>query len=799
MELQFAEMNTQSSYRVLVIDPDESLRGVYSCMLPADGAQPDQPGLSGNVGAAMATASAAVQVRKDIPGFELDFASDWEEGLEKCREAATESPYVMAFVDAGVSPTWNGIRAISRMLVEFSEMQLVVCLGSSDFSWYDLEDDLGYNDRLLVLKKPFDTMEFRQAACCLASKWDLAHKSQSDLRRLQRLVNERTAKLQEANLSLQNNIAEMKPAEHRLMTQYLASQALARAKTLDEAMESVFHIVCTNLDFDWGAMWELDVEANVLKIGWQWNIANRDLDDFTKTSRVTLLERGGGLPGRVWNTGREEWVQDITLDTDFRRSGAQSQHGLRTAAGIPIYCGTRMTGVMEFISRGEKPVDAELLRTFVLIGSSVGQFIERKQAEDDLKRQRDYVDQIIRESPALVVGVAPDGRTTFANPAVAFHTEYPAEELIGKNWWQTLYPGDASGQVTEFFGKLKEGPVHDHEMILTTRSGAKRTVSWNSLAKYNHKGELVELIGFGNDITQRKKAEAEKNMMELHMRRAQKLESIGQLAAGIAHEINTPTQYLGDNIRFLQTSFADLRRLHGHYESILTAARENRLTHEVVAETEELIKQSNFAFLLDEIPQAIDQSLEGVKRVARIVRAMKDFSHPGATEKTRIDLNRAIETTLIVAANEWKYVAEIETQFDPKLPPVVCHPGELNQVILNLVVNAAHAIADVVDTNKGEKGIITATTKLCGEWAEIRIRDTGTGIPEKIRDRIFDPFFTTKPVGKGTGQGLAIAHSVVVDQHGGRLNFETEVGKGTEFVIRLPLNPPPKDWKKGRP
>jgi len=152
-----------------------------------------------------------------------------------------------------------------------------------------------------------------------------------------------------------------------------------------------------------------------------------------------------------------------------------------------------------------------------------------------------------------------------------------------------------------------------------------------------------------------------------------------------------------------------------------------------------------------------------------------------------VDLNHAIENTITVAKNEWKYVAEMETDFDPALPPVPCLPGELNQVILNMIINAAHAIADVMGDGSKGKGTIRITTRRDGNWAEIRISDTGTGIPEAIRDRIFDPFFTTKEVGKGTGQGLAIARSMIVDKHGGTIDFETQEGKGTTFIIRLPL------------
>ncbi len=184
---------------------------------------------------------------------------------------------------------------------------------------------------------------------------------------------------------------------------------------------------------------------------------------------------------------------------------------------------------------------------------------------------------------------------------------------------------------------------------------------------------------------------------------------------------------------------------------------------------------------------AIQQSLEGLDHVTHIVRAMKEFSHPGNKEKKTYDINKAIKNTITVTRNEWKYIADMVTDFDSTLPPLSCLPGDFNQVLLNIIMNAAHATADFVGDNPGKKGTIAVSTHNDDQWAEIRIRDTGSGIPEKIRSRIFDPFFTTKEVGRGTGQGLAISRSVVVDKHGGTINIETEMGKGTTFIIRLPI------------
>ena len=289
------------------------------------------------------------------------------------------------------------------------------------------------------------------------------------------------------------------------------------------------------------------------------------------------------------------------------------------------------------------------------------------------------------------------------------------------------------------------------------------------------------LIGMGFD-------NAERKLLQMQLLQAQKLEAIGQLAAGIAHEINTPTQFVSDNTRFLKDSFDDLLVLREACEELLKAIAERKVDLETVSRVRQKIEESDIDYLSTEIPTAIDQSLEGISRIAEIVRAMKEFSHSSGKEKTPTDLNRCVRSTVTVARNEWKYVADIVTELDPDLAPVPSLSGELNQVILNIVVNAAHAIGDTLRENSStEKGTITVETRHAPPWAEITIRDTGTGIPEEIRHRVFDPFFTTKGVGKGTGQGLAIARHVVVEQLGGELTFETETGRGTTFHIRLPL------------
>jgi PAS domain S-box-containing protein len=298
---------------------------------------------------------------------------------------------------------------------------------------------------------------------------------------------------------------------------------------------------------------------------------------------------------------------------------------------------------------------------------------------------------------------------------------------------------------------------------------------------------LIGSIHIARDITARKEAEKEQKKLQSQLLHAQKLESVGQLAAGIAHEINTPTQYIGTNIDFLDEAFRDVGEVVAHLQTLLRAEAEGNMAPTLFEEARQAIENADWEYLATEIPSAIGQSRDGLKRVTSIVRAMKEFSHPGSKDKVAVNLNTIIQTTITVATNEWKYVAEIQTDLDPNLPAIPCLSDELGQVILNMVVNAAHAIAEKLGENpEGQKGTISLATRQDESGVELRISDTGAGIPEAIRRRIFDPFFTTKQVGKGTGQGLAIVHDVITEKHQGSIALESEVGVGTTFIIRLP-------------
>jgi PAS domain S-box-containing protein len=405
---------------------------------------------------------------------------------------------------------------------------------------------------------------------------------------------------------------------------------------------------------------------------------------------------------------------------------------------------------------------------------------ERILAQEALRSANEQSALFINSVPSILVGMDTHGRITRWNFAAADAFGLSESEVVGRQLAQCGIHWRSPDMQREVQNWCKQRERRRYDGISFEKNGETRllgvTVNWTD-SPTEFGGELLIV---GSDIT-------EKRMLEEQLRQAQKLEAIGQLAAGIAHEINTPTQYVGDNTNFLKESWTVLAPLLAAARQLRQDAGSGPVPPASLEDFDNCVATADLGYLQEEIPRAIDQSLDGIQRVSKIVRAMKEFSHPGNEEKCELDINKAIETTLTVARNEWKYVAEIKTKFAPDLPLVPCHAGEFNQVVLNLVINAAHAVAKALGDPPHGKGTITVSTEHDGAGVRISLQDTGTGISEDIRSRVFDPFFTTKPVGQGTGQGLAMAHSAIVRRHGGKIWFETETGKGTTFFIWLPL------------
>jgi PAS domain S-box-containing protein len=394
---------------------------------------------------------------------------------------------------------------------------------------------------------------------------------------------------------------------------------------------------------------------------------------------------------------------------------------------------------------------------------------ERRSLQDALSHERTVLRTMIDMIPAYIYAKDAQSRFTAANKLIAHRMGTTPEGLLGKTDFDFYPPEMAEKFFNDEQALIQSGkPLIDCEEIAQdSETGLDRVLLTSKIPLRDEQGNLTGVVGIGFDITDRKAA-------ELRMASSDRLESIGRLAAGVAHEINTPIQYLNDSVSFIREGVGEL------------LAHIDRLQSELEQKTGQKPQPNeDVEYMRAELPPAMSRVADGLTRIAEIVRSMKNFSHADQGAKCEVDLNAAIASTLVIARSEYRECAEVETHYG-QIPGVVCHGGQINQVVLNLVVNSAHAISDRVKRDGG-RGRIVVKTSVDGEFVLITISDTGGGIPEAIRSRIFDPFFTTKEVGRGTGQGLSIARNVIVKGHGGDLDFECEMGVGTTFYIRLPI------------
>jgi len=511
------------------------------------------------------------------------------------------------------------------------------------------------------------------------------------------------------------------------------------------------------------------------------------VEDDPADARVVerhLVDAGGGITSDWVQTVAEaaqrlqkEEYDLILLDLGLPdASGLEALVALRAVADLtPIIVLTGSDDYKQGLSAVREGAQDYLEKRRVnagMLSRIVSYSVERNNFHRDLLRATRRYQDLFNNVPVALFTANQDGVLKTANAACVKLLSCKGMPLDKVNFLDLLFE---PGKRAQFLDQIaKQRAVEHWETTIQDCKGGNLNVLVNAAPLYNSSQTFAGWEGCLTDISMLKQTLEERDRLEDNLRQAQKLEAIGQLAAGIAHEINTPTQYVGDNLRFLKESFGELDSMLGQ----LVDVGGDRAS--------EIIDATDFEYLKEEIPRALNQSLEGVDRVAKIVRAMKEFSHP-AREKTATDLNRAIQSTITVASNEWKYVAEIEMDLDSDLPAVHCSPAEFNQVVLNIVVNAAHAISDVVGDGGKGKGTIRVRTRADGDFAIIDISDSGSGMPPHVQQRIFEPFFTTKEVGKGTGQGLAIAHNVIVDKHGGTIKVASSPGAGTTFTIRLPI------------
>jgi len=382
---------------------------------------------------------------------------------------------------------------------------------------------------------------------------------------------------------------------------------------------------------------------------------------------------------------------------------------------------------------------------------------------------------MLESIPAILIGLDPDGRIVLWNAAAARNFGLIPNQAVGRLLVDVPIPWADESTPRSLIRELESDKAQlMPEVPFVNASGVRRVLSLTT-TPVSHGPLGTGALILGTDMT-------EHLSLQSQVRHSQKLESVGQLAAGIAHEINTPIQYVGHSIHFLQEAFDDMSAILASYKELRESVQDIDCASKAISAIDEAEEEADLELLEEEIPGAIQRAIEGVGRVATIVGAMKRFAHPGAASFAPANINEAVQVTLTVANNELRYVADVHQQLG-SIPPVECDLGDINQVLLNLIVNAAHAIQEKSE----DKGTITIRTRQRGESVRIEISDTGNGIPEDVADNIFDPFFTTKEVGKGTGQGLAIAHTIVCEKHCGTLTFESVQGKGTTFFIELPV------------
>lgn len=440
-------------------------------------------------------------------------------------------------------------------------------------------------------------------------------------------------------------------------------------------------------------------------------------------------------------------------------------------------------GAVDYIT---KPIRSLIVRT------RVHAYLQMKLQRDNIESQvlvrtaelravNEELDILINSFQNIIIGVSTKDCITRWNPSAENIFGIATKDVAGKrfheakiNWnWDTVYEAIGKCIIT---GKS----IRVDDMKFENINGKIGVLGLTFNPLRNDKNILQGFMILGKDVT-------EQRILETQLLQSNKLEAIGQLAAGVAHEINTPLQFIGDNLKFLDISFERLLSMLDIFEKSAKNIKDYDSCLTALKQTEELSKSIKLPYLLQHIPRALKQSMDGIARVSGIVQSMKAFSHPGAGIKMPADINKSIENTVTISRNEWKYDCELQLELDPSIPDVPCFESEFNQVILNLIINAKDAIVEAKNNNIIKNGLIIIRTGRDHDNVIIRIEDNGAGIPDDIKKRIFDPFFTTKEVGKGTGQGLPISHSIIVEKHGGMLYFESEIGRGTAFIIKLPI------------
>ncbi len=545
-----------------------------------------------------------------------------------------------------------------------------------------------------------------------------------------------------------SSVATPDPCPHRIAAQFAVTRILAEAPTLREAAPRLLAAVCTEMSWECGAIWSVESEGDQLHCVDAQARPGLALEPFLAETASKRFERGVGLPGRVMATGKPAWITDVTVDDNFPRRHAADAVGLRTAFGFPIAVEGTVIGVIEFFCREVREADDGLLAMMDDIGRQIGQFVARRRAEDALRRQTTLYGALLQAQSDLGDGIAlcKGDRVVYANEAMGRILGYTPEELrMLPSFFVFALPEDLA-RLRAMHARRMAGDPRDDHLAISVRHRSGRRVDLD-LAMKSYGSDFSEFVAIVRDVTERKALEA-------RLIRADRMASLGTLAAGVAHEINNPLTYVLLHLGYLARELPKLgAALRGNDDA------ERRL---------------------DDLGRRIAETLDGVERVELIVRDLKLFSRPEAERREPVDVRRVIDSAANMAASEIRHRARLRKEY-MHVRPILATEARLGQLFLNLLVNAAQAIPE----GEADKNEISISVHEKGERVVVEVRDTGCGIPPEVQARIFDPFFTTKPVGVGTGLGLSICHGIV-ESLGGEIRVESRPGAGSKFTVLLP-------------
>lgn len=564
---------------------------------------------------------------------------------------------------------------------------------------------------------------------------------------------------------------------------HVVARVIAERVPFLEACLRIARAICQGSDWHLASIWAPG-EGDWMRCAGTWARPGYDAAAFEDALRTIEVEVGAGFAKRGWSCDSPDWIPDISADPQTPQARLAVAAGFHSSFSVPIGAEDEVFAVLEFFSRTYRDPDLSLLELIATSGRQLSARVLRERAEQRALRAemaqkaiRVTLDAVLECAPSVILAVDEHGKIQFINKVLP-HQQMV--DVIGSDWLQHVLPGDDDQHRAHLRRVLATGVAETYEATVVGpgRGRLSFTIHIGPLRDNDH---VVGAVVLAQDVSELKRSQAE-------VAGARQLAAVGSVAAGVAHEINTPLQFVNDSVHFLRDASREIFQVVDKLQEVRRLTADGPTAPglaEAIAVSVCAEEEADLAHLRENVSNAFARCIDGAARIATIVGSMKEFAHPARKEMAPVDVNRAIQNTLVIARAEYRYVADVEVDFGD-LPLVTCHINEISQVVLNLIVNAAHAIGDVVK-GTDRKGVITVRTRQVGESIFISIGDTGTGIPAAIGQRVFEPFFTTKAIGFGTGQGLALAMAVVKERHKGDVSFESKDGSGTTFSVRLPI------------